>query len=959
MLDDKEYRMPEEFCSPAEPPTDMEREFNTSMPVRTTLAKKRDKSRLLKRKAGGFIAAAFSAVYVFLPMYGIPLFNADKADSGPFAVAEISTGGYEGKLEFEYFYTTRNAEYGCNARTHHIHHTYYYHTPDGTEESVDLGSIESISGLPDAKVISFFTERGLNIYDARQFYWTSDNYQSCHIEDKEHNVIPLSELPEGYYIADTLPSYVDFTKRLSTERSYYESLRVDNDDEFTSPAEADSGLYDLYVDSYYYTYWVVPKAGEFPEHPAISSTMNDYYAACGGSDAGYAELGAVAPGSVDLDKKSLTLTLSPSVMREQISDTEETLHYMTYRLYFDRSEVPGLKLPYTEREGGTADQPYIMVDPSLPLKDQLSKMAEAYGIDPGRLRFHSEDWISEAAVLLEGTEYSGDPDSILDVNIEKGMITYYHYHTINLVLADDETEKPAISGYEGRLTFTQSGGGSIYAEYDGVINYPERHFIYYYHTPDGKPENLEFKYAATDWDYMYSELKEFFDERGLDVSQAKQFFFTGDNYMYWRILENNNGIPGDVIDWLDLPREYRKRDNLPNYDNFKVDFARDRAGEDNVDNKSWYMSHRIDDDDEYHQEDLAYLLEAVTDTYSYYIVPSPGEEPERPNIKDFNSTFDLSMNEYDPSCGGAAAGYAGLQAVDASSIDLDQKFFTLALRPSVMREKISDDEETLHYIVYYLYLDRNSEGFNGDIKKCPYQSHTSYDEFVYKVYNQVDSSLSLKEQLSQMAEAYGIDPSRLRYHSEVLGTQSAGFLDGSKFVSNPTSATLERDGKDGTKINYKFHRIRLVLADSGSSPAETPTTETPVTYDLNNYKDSYNFTGQSETYEDIEPGKVKVLTTKYVVRFNQNDHPFNEEAPNVPADFASLPDYDQFTTLLSLNTNIKPSELKLYDTDESYSHITMSDDCLPVGDIDDPFNLYVAAGTVYYHYTRTITYVVP
>ena len=947
MLDDKEYRMPEEFYSPAEPPTDMDREFNTSMPVRTTLAKKRDKSRLLKRKAGGFMAAAFSAVYVFLPMYGIPLFNADKADAGPFEVAEMSTGGYEGKLEFEYFYTTRTEEYGCNARTHHIHHTYYYHTPDGTEESVDLGSIESISGLPEAKVISFFTERGLNIYDARQFYWTSDNYLSCHIEDKENNVIPLSELPEGYYIADTLPSYVDFTKRLSTERSYYDSLRVDNDDEFNSPAEADSGLYDLYVDSYDYTYWVVPNAGEFPEHPAISSTMNDYYAACGGSDAGYAELGAVAPGSVDLDKKSLTLTLSPSVMREQISDTEETLHHMTYRLYFDRSEVPGLKLPYTEREGGTADQPYIMVDPTLPLKDQLAKMAEAYGIDPNRLRFHSEDSISEAAVLLEGTEYSGNPDSILDVNIEKGMITYYRYHTINLVLADDETEKPAISGYEGRLTFTQSGGGRQYAEYDGVTNSPERHFIYYYHTPDGKPEDIEFQYGDTMWDSLYPRLKEFFDERGLDVSQAKQFFFTSNNYMYLRAIKKEGGetiIPGSG-----MPEGYDLYNNLPNYDNFKVDFARDRAGEKNVDDKSWYMSHRIDNDAEYHQEDLPYMVEAITDTYSYYVVPTPGEEPKRPEKS--------IVNEYDPSSGGAAAGYAGLQAVDAGSIDLDQKFFTIAMRPSVMREKISDDEETLHYIVYYLYLDRNSEGFNGDIKKVPYYwTQEDHSKLVYYV----DPKLSLKEQLSQMAEAYGIDPSRLRYHSEVLGTQSAGFLDGSDFVSNPTSATLERDGEDGTKINYKFHRIRLVLSDSGSTTVEQPATETPVTYDLNNYKDSYVLNGQSETYENIEPGKVKVLTTNYKAYFNRNDHPEDPDwASGLPDNFSALPEQQQFTTLLSLQLGISPSDLKYYDTNEGYSHITMSDDCIPVGDIDDPFSLYVAAGTVYYHYTRTITYVVP
>ena len=247
---------------------------------------------------------------------------------------------------------------------------------------------------------------------------------------------------------ETRPAYAETTSQSQSnvlpgdpddEKSYYMSLRVDNDAVYGNSDEEKQ--YRLMADTHTFHWFVVPNPGDKPEYPEIGTALNMRDPDAGGPDQGYAGLQAVDPDSVDLDQKFFTLTMRPTTMREVISDTEETLHYITYYLYFDRSEIPDLKLPYYERE----DSPYpeIIVSPSASLKEQLADLARAYGIDPARLRFHSGDMTPGQAVLREGSEYAGDSDSVLDMNVTKGMRTYSMYHKIRLVLAPETAAEPA------------------------------------------------------------------------------------------------------------------------------------------------------------------------------------------------------------------------------------------------------------------------------------------------------------------------------------------------------------------------------------------------------------------------------------------------------------------------------------------------------------------------------------
>ncbi|MBR4627277.1 MAG: hypothetical protein IKO47_06210 [Ruminococcus sp.] len=802
----KEYNIPEEYSFPADSSVDMDAEFNTSPRRRNALPEKKGTQRRFLRHKAAMLLAAFTSVYVFMPMYDIPMFqeSGEAAVSIPPPMAEVQTS-YEGTATFDYEY-----ELAGTAR-HQVYHfsnhiTYYYHTPDGEKEEVYLGSFGLGTDIDGEKLGPFFEERGLDVTQARKYFSSGDNYMSYTIEDKSGKVIQPDELPDGYSIREYAPSILaGWAEERSGQQDahenashlYYMNLLVDDEDQ--SIYQLIDTPYELHIYDNRQMYYILPRTGERYEHPDTSDWCSEYDDSYGSEENGYAGLESVDRNSVDLDKKQFGIKVTPSPMVRDFGNGAECLYDLSYEIHFDRSEVPGLKFP---------DNP-ASIDPKLPMKEQLAKMAETYGIEPGRLRLHSDTTLSDAYTVLEGSVYTGDPLGD-DLNVEKGKITFYRAGTIHLVLAPEgSTDSAEVSDYEGRLEFQMNYGGSQYAVYDSTMNEPFRHFVYYYHTPDGQPENIDLGALGTDWDNVVEyHLKSFFDERGLDVNDAYQFFFNGDNYMSC-LAAKEDGFGFDEIKFSELPDGYYVTDSLPE----NVRFDRDRTeadyGDRSADDKSYYMSLRIDnneifDDNVTEGEDgwayRPYLLGAVTTTYSYYVVPNPGEEPVRPDPPG-------SWNEYDPNCGGAEAGYAELQSAANDGIDLDSKFFTLTLRPSTMVEKISDTEETLHYIVYYVYFDRSEvPGL-----KLPYRERENASSVLIKV----NPSLSLKEQLEKMAQAYGIDPSRLRFHSEKLGTMTAGFLDGASYITNTTDRLLEYDAETGKKINYRMHKIRLVLAPAG------------------------------------------------------------------------------------------------------------------------------------------------
>lgn len=380
---------------------------------------------------------------------------------------------------------------------------------------------------------------------------------------------------------------------------------------------------------------------------------------------------------------------------------------------------------------------------------------------------------------------------------------------------DEPVENLELMGYNGRLTFDIVYGGGIWADYNCTMNTPCRHYVYYYPTPGGEPENVDLGGVGSEWDDGNGNgakaiLTEFFTERGLELNDAMQFFFTGDNYMSVGIEKETEGggLSGEIIPVSALPAGWRITDTLlseddPEYYSHNTNFAErtdPEYGGGTDDDKSYYMSLRADNNDVWYDLEeengyFPYMLRAQTNTFTYYVVPKHGEQAARPALS--------NLSDYDPSGGGAEQGYAGLETLTMDTLDLNTKDHTLTLRPSVMREQTGANEETLHYIIYYLYFNRD-ELPNLTL---PYMDREETGAPLYSV----DPTLPVQAQLAQMAAAYGIDMTKVRLHSEEKLTQTNCQMDGATHGGNPMNTLLEQDAETGKTVKYQFHKFRLVL----------------------------------------------------------------------------------------------------------------------------------------------------